>query len=103
MYCWLENKYTFNFWLSESFKGAYELVISVKKHHFDSNDNKMKISILDSKSGETDKKFYGDSNINSVFFDSCVKSILPFSFEGCSNLKEVVIPSSVTKIGKSAF
>ena len=73
------------------FNRIYEQVLSLRNMHFNSNRSQLKISILVSKSGENDKNFKGDTNINSIIFDTCVKSILPFSFEGCSSLEHVFL------------
>lgn len=73
------------------FNRIYEQVLSLRNMHFNSNRSQLKISILVSKSGENDKNFKSDTNINSIIFDTCVKSILPFSFEGCSSLEHVFL------------
>ncbi len=46
---------------------------------------------------------FEDSNIKSVIISDGIESIGWFSFNGCTKLTTVTVPSSVTKIGYSAF
>lgn len=50
-----------------------------------------------------DNAFKGQTNIKNVVIPSSVTSIGASAFSGCTTLKNIVIPSSVTTIGASAF
>ncbi len=47
--------------------------------------------------------FYNYSNLTNVVIPDSVTSIGRYAFQGCSNLTNVVIPDSVTSIGEYAF
>ena len=50
-----------------------------------------------------DKAFEGCSSLKSITIPSSVTSIGDFAFKGCSSLTSITIPSSVTNIGERAF
>ena len=56
---------------------------------------------------KTDQKFHGNKMIDIVRIDSCGKEIKSdgnnSSFQGCSSLTQITIPSSVTSIESNAF
>ena len=49
------------------------------------------------------REYYGNTEIKKVIIPSSVKTIGNSAFNGCENLTEITIPSSVTSIGKWAF
>ena len=79
------------------------IIISYK----DANKTKIKISIFITGIEKTDQEFRNNKIIDIVRIDSSVKEIksngFNGSFEGCSSLTQITIPSSVTSIGESAF
>ena len=50
-----------------------------------------------------DKAYYNNTTIRTVVIPDTVTEIGRWAFSGCENLESVVIPDSVTKIGKYAF
>ena len=47
--------------------------------------------------------FGGCSNLKNITIPNTVTSIKPYAFEGCSNLTTVTIPNSCTEIGRYTF
>ncbi|MBR2280390.1 MAG: leucine-rich repeat protein [Ruminococcus sp.] len=52
-----------------------------------------------------DYAFFGNTEINSISFENCdgLKSIGTNAFYGCTGIKDIIIPASVTEIGFGAF
>lgn len=46
---------------------------------------------------------FGNSNVEEVTIPETVTDIAEFSFEGCTNLKQVILPSNLEQIGSVAF
>lgn len=88
---------------SPSFDRIYSSVL----HDFKPVISNLKIAIFISGISRTDGKFFGNKNINEVKFDQTVKEIKyegsRGTFQCCSNLQKVTIPSSVTEIGNFSF
>ena len=62
--------------------------------------------VLTIKTGTTEikyREYYGNTEIKKVIIPSSVTTIGNSAFNGCVNLTEITIPSSVTSIGKWAF
>ncbi len=53
--------------------------------------------------GIADRAFEGNSNLRHIILPSSIKTIGDWAFYNCVNLKEVIIPESVTTIGERAF
>ncbi|KAK8840170.1 hypothetical protein M9Y10_031110 [Tritrichomonas musculus] len=91
---------------SSNFSNIYQKVVSLKQN----NSSKIKIGIFYTQLKTTDKYFYNNKDINYVRFDSNVKRTpndandsSDGSFQNCSSLIELFIPSSLDKIGNRTF
>lgn len=95
---------------SPFFEELYRSVLRFKKEQFD-NKNDVQIFIFISKIEVTDLRFSNDKSITKIKLDDCIISIRSKrnenshsgSFQNCTSFKKILIPSSVTTIGKSAF
>ncbi|KAK8839904.1 hypothetical protein M9Y10_031618 [Tritrichomonas musculus] len=89
---------------SPHFKDVYKNVLEMRNDNHKSN---LKIAIFVTATETTSQFFRENSEINSVSFDSCVKEISSVgysgSFEGCTSLSRVRIPSTITSIGACSF
>ena len=47
--------------------------------------------------------FQGGTNLKSIAIPNTITSICSYAFSGCANIESIVIPNSVTNIGNSAF
>ncbi len=62
-----------------------------------------KITLLEGTKGIADYAFSGCSGLTSVVIPSSITCIGRLAFQGCRGLTSIAIPSSVTSIGESAF
>ncbi|KAK8843642.1 hypothetical protein M9Y10_024704 [Tritrichomonas musculus] len=82
---------------SNSFKSILQQVTNIKKVA------KININILIKEIEETDLIFNSNKDINSIKFDSSMKMINSYSFQGCKSLSQVTLPPSLVYIGGHAF
>ncbi|KAK8852946.1 hypothetical protein M9Y10_017942 [Tritrichomonas musculus] len=88
-------------WCYRTYKLA-KIIISPSNGQFVFKDDKCLLGKSDSKSDEFDILLFARRDIEDISIPSNVKVIKPFSFQ-FSVLKEIFIPSSVTKICENAF
>ena len=91
---------------SSNFTNIYQKIIDIKQN----NSSKIKIGIFYTKMEITDNYFYNNKNINYLRLDSSITKTpndgdgsSNGSFQNCSSLIEVFIPSSLCRIGNNTF
>ena len=98
----LEIKYP-----SSLFNNIYSQSVDLKRKTIISKPPRIIISIFITGITETDKKFRDDKNVGIIRIDRTVQKIRGWlfqgSFDGCSSLTQIIIPSSITEIGNFAF
>ena len=81
-------------YITKTYQGMYDTVSAIKY---------VFVSLFISGIKKTDNTFKGNQYIDSIRFDSSVKSITDYAFKNCSSLTKVDIPSTVTSIGSGSF
>lgn len=82
---------------SENFQNKYNFVSDIKE----SLERKIKIQLFIN--DETNSTYENNDKIDFLEFGPKIKNIEDNSFNGCTSLKKIIIPSSINSIGSSSF
>lgn len=78
-------------------------IVELPKNHFSSCDNICSVTIAGNVKTIPNSCFLACSNLSSVILPATVESIEALSFAGCLKLEKIVIPENVKIIEKNAF
>lgn len=102
-YCSGLNNITFPRGVTKIYQGTFAYCDSLTSVHIPEGITEISVGIMEGERNDDTGAFDGCDNLREVSLPSTLKILGPYCFHSCNNLLNINIPSSVTKIGSCAF